>query len=253
VVETLAGGRHAVTWTDPWPKPSYLFALVAGDLAALKDSFTTMGGRKVELAIWTNEEGTRFQPVMMGSGVFAGVFDLDQTLARTDLDGRTVGAELKRIGYAGTAPCGGRPVGAYFEAHIEQGPVLEDTKNTIGVVTGIQGHRRYSVEVLGEAAHSAATPRTARKDALIAACNIVSDLAQALADEADTIRLTIGRFRVEPDAPGVVPSRVGPVDGCLFRNRCGEAEADCATTAAEAPRTLAPGRIVRCLKAGVTA
>lgn len=75
-------------------------------------------------------------------------------------------------------------------------------------MTGIQGHRRYSVEVLGEAEHSAATPRGARKDALIAACNIVSDLAQALADETDTIQLTIDRFRIEPDAHGVVPSRV---------------------------------------------
>ena len=92
----------------------------------------------IEVAVWTNEEGTRFTPVMMGSGVFAGVLPLDEVLRRTDLEGRSVGDELARIGYAGTAPAG-TPVGAYFEAHIEQGPVLEDSGNTIGVVTGALG------------------------------------------------------------------------------------------------------------------
>jgi hypothetical protein len=80
--------------------------------------------RPFEVAIWTNEEGTRFTPVMMGSGVFAGVFGLDQVLARTDLEGRSVGEELRRIGYAGEA-APGKPIAAYLEAHTEQGPVLE--------------------------------------------------------------------------------------------------------------------------------
>jgi N-carbamoyl-L-amino-acid hydrolase len=167
--------------------------------------------RPIEVVSWTNEEGNRFQPGALGSAVFAGVFPLADMLSVRDAEGISVAeaiADTLRLAPAADRGTPGFPVDGYVEAHIEQGPRLEAAGLTIGVVTGVQGHRRYSVEVLGEAAHSAATPRRARKDALIAACNIVSDLARALADEADRIRLTIGRFRVEPDAPGVVPSRV---------------------------------------------
>lgn len=167
--------------------------------------------RPIEVVSWTNEEGNRFQPGAFGSAVFAGAMSLAEALALRDAEGVTVAdalAEALRRTPLKDRGRPGFPVDGYVEAHIEQGPRLEAAGRTIGVVTGIQGHRRYSVEVLGQAAHSAATPRSARKDALIAACNIVSDLSAALADEADAIRLTIGRFRVEPDAPGVVPSRV---------------------------------------------
>lgn len=167
--------------------------------------------RPIEVVSWTNEEGNRFQPGALGSAVFAGEFQLADMLAVRDADGVSVAeAVADTLRRAPVADRGrpGFPIDGYVEAHIEQGPRLEAAGRTIGVVTGIQGHRRYSVEVLGQAAHSAATPRSARKDALLAACNIVSDLAAALADEADAIRLTVGRFRVEPDAPGVVPSRV---------------------------------------------
>ena len=107
----------------------------------------------IEVVAWTNEEGSRFTPVMMGSGVFAGVFSLQHALARTDIDGKSVGDELARIGYAGSAPLG-TPVGAYFEAHIEQGPILEDTRNTIGIVTGALGQRWFDVAVTGMNAHA---------------------------------------------------------------------------------------------------
>src|SRR3954468_2730677 len=86
----------------------------------------------VEVAVWTNEEGSRFTPVMMGSGCFIGLFPLDATLQQKDIDGISVGEALNKIGYAGPAQLGGRPVGAYFEAHIEQGPILEDTKKGLG-------------------------------------------------------------------------------------------------------------------------
>lgn len=90
----------------------------------------------VEVAIWTNEEGSRFTPVMMGSGVFVGAFPLDEVLQRTDVDGVKVGDALRAIGFAGSEPIGGREVGAYFEAHIEQGPILEDEGKVLGVVSG---------------------------------------------------------------------------------------------------------------------
>lgn len=214
---TEAGARPILTGSHIDTQPTGgrfdgIYGVLAGFevLEALDDAGIETR-RPIEVVSWTNEEGNRFQPGALGSAVFAGVFPLADMLAVRDADGISVAEALADT--ARRAPVADRgtpgfPIDGYVEAHIEQGPRLEADGRTIGVVTGIQGHRRYSVEVLGEAAHSAATPRRARKDALIAACDIVSDLARALADEADTIRLTVGRFRVEPDAPGVVPSRV---------------------------------------------
>ena len=111
----------------------------------------------IEVAVWTNEEGTRFTPVMMGSGVFAGVHRSTRCSRAPISRAARVGDELKRIGYGGPAPLG-TPVGAYFEAHIEQGPVLEDTRRTIGIVTGALGQRWYDVTVTGMNAHAGPTP-----------------------------------------------------------------------------------------------
>ena len=162
----------------------------------------------VEVAIWTNEEGTRFQPVMMGSGVFAGVFDLADVLARKDLDGLSVGAELTRIGYAGDLACGGRPVGAYFEAHIEQGPVLEDTRNTIGVVTGVMGLRWYDVVVTGQDSHAGPTPMHLRRDALLAAARVIEAVNRIAHEHAPNGRGTVGFIQCKPNSRNVVPGEV---------------------------------------------
>jgi N-carbamoyl-L-amino-acid hydrolase len=162
----------------------------------------------LELAIWTNEEGTRFQPVMMGSGVFAGVFDLDATLARTDLDGKAVGDELARIGYAGATPVGGRPVGAYFEAHIEQGPILEDTDRVIGVVHGVMGLRWYDVVVTGQDAHAGPTPMHLRRDAMLAAARLTEAVNAIALAHAPHGRGTVGFVRVLPNSRNVIPGEV---------------------------------------------
>ena len=162
----------------------------------------------VEVAIWTNEEGTRFQPVMMGSGVFAGVFDLADVLARKDLDGLSVGAELAHIGYAGDLACGGRPVGAYFEAHIEQGPVLEDTGNTIGVVTGVMGLRWYDVVVTGQDSHAGPTPMHLRRDALLAAARVIEAVNRIAHEHAPNGRGTVGFIQCKPNSRNVVPGEV---------------------------------------------
>jgi N-carbamoyl-L-amino-acid hydrolase len=161
----------------------------------------------IEVAVWTNEEGTRYTPVMMGSGVFAGVFPLDYVLARTDIDGKSVGEELKRIGYAGTAPTG-TPVGAYFEAHIEQGPILEDTRNTIGIVTGALGQRWYDVTVTGMNAHAGPTPMPLRRDALLAAAELVMEVNRIAHGEAPHGRGTVGFMQVAPNSRNVVPGEV---------------------------------------------
>jgi len=158
----------------------------------------------IEVAVWTNEEGTRFTPVMMGSGVFAGVHPLAEVLARTDLDGRAVGDELQRIGYAGSAPLG-TPVGAYFEAHIEQGPVLEDARTTIGVVTGALGQRWYDVTVTGMNAHAGPTPMRLRKDALLAAARLVGEVNRIALEHAPHGRGTVGFMQVSPNSRNVIP------------------------------------------------
>lgn len=201
----------------------------------------------IEVAVWTNEEGTRYTPVMMGSGVFAGVFPLEYALARTDIDGKSVGDELKRIGYAGGAPIG-TPVGAYFEAHIEQGPILEDTKNTIGVVMGALGQRWYDVTVTGMNAHAGPTPMPLRKDALLAASQLVVEVNRIAHAQAPHGRGTVGFMQVAPNSRNVVPGEVKfsvdfrhPTDDGLrameqaLRAACAQVGAECnvAVTAEE--------------------
>lgn len=162
----------------------------------------------IEVAVWTNEEGSRFTPVMTGSGVFAGAFDLDFALGRTDLEGKSIGAELERIGYAGDAAVGGRPVAAFFEAHIEQGPVLEDAGVVIGVVTGGLGTRWYDVTVTGQEAHAASTPMHLRRDALLGASRMVEEVNRIGLGHGPTGRATVGFMQVKPSSRNVIPGEV---------------------------------------------
>ena len=160
----------------------------------------------VEVAAWTNEEGSRFVPTLMGSGVFAGVHTLDYALGQTDIDGVSVKAALKAIGYSGDA----RPhqVGAYFEAHIEQGPVLEATGTTIGVVQGALGQRWFDVVVTGQDAHAGPTPMESRKDALLAASRLVLEVNRIATTFPDYARGTVGSMQVKPNSRNVVPGEV---------------------------------------------
>ena len=165
--------------------------------------------RPIEIVSWTNEEGSRFPPAMMGSGVYAGAFGLEETLAETDEDGdATVGAELERIGYAGSAPVGGRPVHAYFEAHIEQGPILEAEEKTIGVVTAIQGIRWFDCRITGMEAHAGPTPMDVRKDALLGASRLVDRINRIALDHGPEGRATVGTFRIHPGSRNVIPGSV---------------------------------------------
>ena len=162
----------------------------------------------LELAIWTNEEGSRFVPVMMGSGVFAGKFPLSTALEATDAEGKRVRDELQAIGYAGTLPVGGRPVGAYFEAHIEQGPILEAQNKVIGVVTGSLGLRWYDVNVTGMEMHAGPTPMSVRKDALFAATHLMQEVVEIALDHQPHGRGTVGVVQVHPGSRNVIPGRV---------------------------------------------
>ena len=162
----------------------------------------------IEASVWTNEEGSRFPPAMVASGVFAGVFDLDYGLSRADLDGKTMGEELERIGYAGEDEVGGRPFKAFFEAHIEQGPILENEDTTIGVVTDAQGQRWYEVTLTGQESHAGPTPMSSRKDALLGAARIVDQVNRIGLDNAPLACATVGLMNVFPNSRNVIPGEV---------------------------------------------
>jgi beta-ureidopropionase / N-carbamoyl-L-amino-acid hydrolase len=161
----------------------------------------------LEVTVWTNEEGSRFAPAMGGSGVFAGVFTEAHGLAIADADGKTIGEELKRIGYAGDRKIGGRPFKAFFEAHIEQGPVLEAERKTIGVVQGIQGIRWFDVTITGRENHAGTTPMNRRKDALLGAARII-DAINAVALAFPPGVSTVGMARVSPNSRNTIPGSV---------------------------------------------
>jgi len=162
----------------------------------------------LELAFWTNEEGSRFVPVMMGSGVFAGKFSLETALSAQDAQGITVRDELAAIGYAGTDPVGGRPVDAYFEAHIEQGPILEHEEKTIGVVTGSLGLRWYDITVTGMEMHAGPTPMAIRRDALFAASFLVQAVINIANAHQPHGRGTVGEIHAHPGSRNVIPGQV---------------------------------------------
>ncbi len=195
-------------------------ALEALDDAGIKTK------RPVVAVAWTNEEGSRFQPGAMGSAVFTGHNKLDDMLAVTDWKGVVLKDALAETLKAAPAPMReGKPgfaVDSYVEVHIEQGPRLENERKTIGVVTAIQGSRRYIVTIAGEEAHAGTTPRAARKDAFAAATRLAAALYEATNDASDTLRFTIGRVEVSPGSPNTVPGKVSftidmrhPDDGVL--------------------------------------
>jgi N-carbamoyl-L-amino-acid hydrolase len=172
----------------------------------------TLNDRKIktraplEVASWTNEEGSRFAPGMAGSGVFTGVHGLEEIQASRDSEGVSFAEALERIGYAGAG--GPHPVGAYFEAHIEQGPVLEDTRTTIGVVQGALGQRWFDIAIIGQDAHAGPTPMELRKDALIGASRLVLEVNRIAREYPDYARATVGFMRVKPNSRNVVPGEV---------------------------------------------
>ncbi len=186
---------------------------VLAALAAVEalDSAGVSTRRAIEVVAWSNEEGSRFQPGTMGSGVFTGTMQLADLLAVTDSAGVTVETALAQtlsavpaVALRDDAPL----PAAYVEAHIEQGPVLERAGLPVGVVSGTQGLRWFQVEVAGEAAHAGTTPQRLRRDALKAAAALVTDLDRLLADADDVVRFTVGRFEVEPNSPSTIPDRV---------------------------------------------
>ncbi len=162
----------------------------------------------IEIVNWTNEEGARFAPAMLCSGVYAGLFDLDFALSRKDANGKYFADELDRIGYAGKTACGDHELGAFLEAHIEQGPILERENEVIGIVTGGQGQRWYDVTVTGQDAHSGSTPMQGRRDALVVAANLIKVVQDIALSHAPDAVGTVGELHVRPNSRNTIPGEV---------------------------------------------
>jgi N-carbamoyl-L-amino-acid hydrolase len=182
---------------------------VLGALEAMR-SIVDLGyetNAPVMIVNWTNEEGSRFAPAMLASGVYAGVFTPDYAYERTDRDGVTLGDELARIGYRGSDPVGKQKFQAMFELHIEQGPILEAENKMIGVVTGVQGMRWYEVTVRGQEAHTGATPMKLRKNALLGAARMIEAIHQVGMAHLPGVA-SVGLLENRPNSRNVVPGEV---------------------------------------------
>ena len=172
--------------------------------------------RPVMVANWTNEEGSRFAPAMVSSGVFAGVYSKEFAYSRVDSEGKTLGDELKRIGFVGEKPIGCFPIHASFELHIEQGPILEDENIEVGVVTHGQGQRWYEIRLTGFESHAGSTPMPRRKDALVGAARIVELVNRIGLSKAPLAVSTVGMLNPYPNSRNVIPGEVFMT--CEFRH-----------------------------------
>lgn len=162
----------------------------------------------IEVVVWTNEEGCRFPPCMMGSGVFAGQLNLKDMLSKTDGQGVTAGDALDAIGYRGDDDVGTDEIGAYFEAHIEQGPILEDTGTTIGVVIGALGQKWFDLTLTGVEAHAGPTPMPLRKDAMMGAAEVTQAINRIANARQPHGRGTVGSMQLHPGSRNVIPGEV---------------------------------------------
>ena len=190
----VAGGRY----------DGALGVLAGLEIVRMLDEHAIATRRPIVIANWSNEEGARFQPPMLGSSAYAGAIEPADALAATDRDGTTFGDELRRIGYNGDLPIPGSPPGAYFEFHIEQGDVLDRRGLDLGIVTSAYPSRGTVIGFRGETAHAGATPMRRRHDALVGAAELVTALDALVSDGGDQVRATVPRFDVWPNRPGIV-------------------------------------------------
>jgi N-carbamoyl-L-amino-acid hydrolase len=160
----------------------------------------------IEVVNWTNEEGSRFAPGMLASGVFGGFYTSEWAAAIEDRAGVKFGDAIEAIGYRGKEKCGAHPLSAYFELHIEQGPILEANAQEIGVVTGIQGLRWYEITITGQDAHAGTTPMDKRKNAMLGAARMVEKVDEIA--RAHGAVGTVGMMEVKPNSRNVIPGEV---------------------------------------------
>ena len=186
-----------------------IYGVMAGfELLRTLDASNTLTSHPIEVAVWTNEEGARFSPAMMGAAYFAGKFTAEELHSRSDVDGVTLGESLQAIGYAGNDVVLPSEHACYLEIHIEQGPLLERDNIQIGVVTAVQGMRWFRVHLSGQSGHSGTYPMEGRRDALAAAALVVTGVQRIGLDQPNIGRATVGHLQVTPNSPNVVPGHV---------------------------------------------
>ncbi|MCY3825320.1 MAG: Zn-dependent hydrolase [Nitrospinae bacterium] len=184
-----------------------------GVLAAL-EAVRTLNDKKIltkrpiEIVNWTNEEGPRFPPSMMGSGVFAGAISLEAAYEARDSEGARLLDELERIGYRGDAPCVPKSIGSYLELHIEQGPALVSEGIQVGVVEGIFGLTWLRVTMKGERDHAGPTPMHMRRDAMVGAARTIAAIREIPGKLHPEFVATVGEFSLSPNAINVIPDEV---------------------------------------------
>ncbi|MEH6589447.1 MAG: M20 family metallo-hydrolase [Halioglobus sp.] len=161
----------------------------------------------IDVVVWTNEEGSRFDTAMMGSAVWSEAMTLEQAYQLRDLSGASVHSELERIGHLGPNTSR-QPVKAAFELHIEQGPILESEGLDVGVVTGVQHMCRYRIHIRGQETHAGPSPMSLRRDPMMAVAKILTGLYQLADDHSPGARVTIGYIHAEPGSPNTVPGEV---------------------------------------------
>ena len=205
--QPLAIGSHLDTQPRGGRFDGILGVLAALEVLETLDDNGIETDMPVDIVVWTNEEGSRFQPAMMGSGVHCGVHSLEAVRSTLDDKGLSVGAELDRLVYSQGLIPGARSIGQYLELHIEQGPVLEDAGTVIGAVTGGQAIRWYELSLQGQETHAGPVPMTQRRDPMPALARVIELVYQVgLQDEA--ARATIGVLNAQPGSINVMPGRI---------------------------------------------
>ena len=210
-METLAPvlmGSHADSVPTGGKYDGQLGVLCALEVLRSLDDRRARTRHPVGMVIFTNEEGARFQPAMIGSGVMAGKIPLEDAYNTRDRDGKRLGDELERIGYLGPEPCIPRPLRAYLELHIEQGPILEEEGLPVGVVEGIVAIAWSRLTLVGVQDHAGPTPMRIRHDALVAAAEVVRGIREIPRRVGGGLVSTVGRLDVSPNIPNAIPGRV---------------------------------------------
>jgi N-carbamoyl-L-amino-acid hydrolase len=201
-------GSHLDTQPTGGKYDGILGVLGGLELIRSLDDMNIKTKHPIVLVNWTNEEGTRFAPPMMASGVFAGVHTLDWAYAKEDSDGKKFGDELKRIGWIGDEEVGSRKMKAFFELHIEQGPILESEGKDIGVVSRGQGLNWLQVTLTGRESHTGSTPMPMRRNAGLGMAKITSLVHEiAMSHQPDAVG-AVGHCDVYPNSRNIIPGKV---------------------------------------------
>ena len=199
-------GSHIDTVATGGPYDGNLGVLAGLEVISVLNDAGIETTRPLAVGFFTNEEGARFAPDMMGSGVHQGAMDLDEMLAVEGIDGTRVGEDLERIGYAGTEPCGDFRAHSYFELHVEQGPVLEEENTVIGAVTGVQGISWTEYRLTGVSNHAGTTPMRLRHDAGYVAAAIAVEARRLATQMGGDQVATVGVTEFKPNLVNVIPN-----------------------------------------------